>query len=123
MIVWLIPRIRLRRLILLRQMTRDGRGGHATGIAQAEDVIGELDVVLCQMWERGPAEALENQRHQCGRAGLAHEALDPEHGDVPHAAGHGRDPVKRVAGYAIASPARPFHNGVPFSYVRPYVAR
>ena len=62
----------------LCEKARDGGGGHATGFAQAEDLVCELDVVLFQMRNGGAAEALENPGHECEWAGFSDEAHGSE---------------------------------------------
>ena len=58
----------------LREEAGDGRGGHASGFAQAEDAVGKLHAAFFQKRERGAAERLENPRHRGAWAGLADEA-------------------------------------------------
>ena len=58
----------------LREEAREGGGGHATGGAQAEDAVGEMNAVLFQMRNGGAAEALENPGREGEWAGFAHEA-------------------------------------------------
>ena len=62
----------------LREKPGDGGGGHASGFAQTENTIREMNAVLFQMRNRGAAEALENPRHECERAGFADEAHGAE---------------------------------------------
>ena len=62
----------------LREEAGDGGGGHATGVAQAEDAVGEMDAVLFQMRNGGAAEALENPWHRREWAGFADEAHGAE---------------------------------------------
>lgn len=53
---------------------QETRGGHAAGVAQAEDGIGSADVVRGEPARGGDAERAEDQRNRCAVARLADEA-------------------------------------------------
>ncbi len=56
------------------QKARHRFRGHAAGVAQAEEVVGEADAVGGELRQGGPAEAGEDPREEGGRAGFADEA-------------------------------------------------